>query len=82
MEMIYNQSPVIQAINILIPSTLAVLAILNFKKDNNGFISLKQSIKMGVGVFLVAGIIGLVYFSIFINTNGTRLYYKHSTNAS
>ena len=68
MEMIYNQSPVIQAINILIPSTLAVLAILNFKKDNNGFISLKQSIKMGVGVFLVAGIIGLVYFTIFINT--------------
>ena len=67
-DMIYNQSPIIQAINILIPSTLAVLAIKNFKKDNNGFLSIKQSIKIGVGVFLVAGIIGLVYFTLFINT--------------
>ena len=67
-DMIYNQSPIIQAINILIPSTLAVLAIQNFKKDNNGFLSIKQSIKIGVGVFLVAGIIGLVYFTLFINT--------------
>ena len=40
-DMIYNQSPIIQAINILIPSTLAVLAIQNFKKDNNGFLSIK-----------------------------------------
>ena len=67
-DMIYNQSPIIQAINILIPSTLAVLAIQNFKKDNDGFLSIKQSIKIGVGVFLVAGIIGLVYFTLFINT--------------
>ena len=29
-------------------------------------LSLKQSIKMGVGVFLVTGIIGLFYFAIFI----------------
>lgn len=68
MDMIYDQSPIIQAINILIPSTLAVLAILNFKKDNNELLSIKQSIKLGVGVFLVAGIIGLVYFTILINT--------------
>ncbi len=68
MDMIYNQSPIIQAVNILIPSTVAILAILSFKKDNNGLLSLKQSIKLGVGVFLVAGIIGLVYFAILINT--------------
>jgi len=68
MDMIYNQSPIIQAINILIPSSLAVIAIFSFKKDNGGFLTIKQSIKMGVGVFLVAGIIGLLYFTIFINT--------------
>ena len=67
MDMLYNQSPVIQAINILIPSTLAILAIQTFKKDNDGLLSLKQSVKMGVGVFLVAGIIGLLYFTVFIN---------------
>ena len=66
MDMTYNQPPIIQAFNVLIPTTLAVLAIVNFKKDNQGLLSLKQSIKMGVGVFLVTGIIGLFYFAIFI----------------
>ncbi len=68
MDMLYNQSPIIQAINIIIPSTLAILAIQTYKKDNQGLLSLKQSIKMGVGVFLVAGIIGLLFFTILINT--------------
>lgn len=67
MDMTYIQSPIIQAINVLIPTTLAVLAIVNFKKDNQGLLSLKQSIKMGVGVFLITAIIGLFYFAIFIN---------------
>ena len=67
MDMTYNQPPIIQAFNVLIPTTLAVLAIVNFKKDNQGLLSLKQSIKIGVGVFLITAIIGLFYFAIFIN---------------
>ena len=67
MDMTYDQSSVIQTINILIPASLAIMAILTFKKDNVGLLSLKQAIKLGVGVFLVAGIIGLTYFTIFIN---------------
>ena len=67
MDMTYDQSPVIQAINILIPASMAIMAILTFKKDNTGLLSLKQAIKLGVGVFLVAGIIGLAYFTVFIN---------------
>lgn len=67
MDMTYNQSPVIQTIQTLIPAALAVVAILTFKKDNNSLLSLKQSIKIGVGVFLITGIISLIYFAIFIN---------------
>lgn len=67
MDMTYNQSSIIQTINILIPASLSIMAILTFKKDNVGLLSLKQAIKLGVGVFLVAGIIGLTYFTIFIN---------------
>ncbi len=67
MDMTYNQSSVIQTINILIPASLSIMAILTFKKDNVGLLSLKQAIKLGVGVFLVAGIIGLTYLTIFIN---------------
>jgi predicted ABC-type sugar transport system permease subunit len=67
MDMTYDQSSVIQAIQILIPASAAVIAITTFKKDNNGLLALKQAIKLGVGVFLVAGIIGLAYFTLFIN---------------
>jgi predicted ABC-type sugar transport system permease subunit len=67
MDMTYDQSSVIQAIQTLIPASAAVIAIITFKKDNNGLLALKQAIKLGVGVFLVAGIIGLAYFTLFIN---------------
>ena len=67
MDMTYDQSPVIQAINILIPASMAVMATLTFKKDNTGLLSLKQAIKLGVGVFLVAAFIELAYFTVFIN---------------
>jgi uncharacterized membrane protein len=67
MDMTYDQSSIIQAIQTLIPASVAVIAITTFKKDNNGLLALKQAIKLGVGVFLVAGIIGLAYFTLFIN---------------
>ena len=67
MNMMYEQSPVIQAINVLIPTAVAVFAITKFKKDNNGLLALKQSIKLGTGIFLVTGIISLLYFALFIN---------------
>jgi predicted ABC-type sugar transport system permease subunit len=67
MDMTYDQSSVIQAIQTLIPASAAVIAIITFKTDNNGLLALKQAIKLGVGVFLVAGIIGLAYFTLFIN---------------
>ena len=67
MGMTYDQSSIIQTINVLIPASMAVIAITTFKKDNAGLLSLKQAIKAGVGVFLVAGIIGLAYFTVFIN---------------
>lgn len=67
MDMTYNQSKVIQAVQMLIPAVVAAIAILTFKKDNQGLLLLKQSIKIGVGVFLVSGIIGLLYFTLFIN---------------
>ena len=67
MDMTYDQSPVIKTIQTLIPVAVAVVAILTFKKDNVGLLALKQAIKIGVGVFLIAGIIGLIYLAIFIN---------------
>ena len=67
MDMTYDQSSIIQLINVLIPGSITIIAITTYKKDNAGLLSLKQAIKLGVGVFLVAGIIGLAYFTLFIN---------------
>jgi len=67
MDMTYNQSPVIQTTQTLIPAVVAVIAILAFKKGNGGLLLLKQSIKIGIGVFLITGIVGIIYFALFIN---------------
>ncbi|MCK7589962.1 DUF4199 domain-containing protein [Subsaxibacter sp. CAU 1640] len=53
-------------------SFIAMVAILiyginEFKKNNAGFLSLGQAIKLGIGMALVAGIIGVVYNLIFVN---------------
>ena len=67
MDMTYEQSPIIQTIDILIPSTLAIMAIVSFKKDNGGILRLGQALKIGVGVFFVSGIVGFIYLLIFAN---------------
>ena len=67
MDMTYDQSPVIKVVQSLIPVAVAITAILGFKKENHGLLTLKQSIKIGVGVFLISGIISLLYLAIFIN---------------
>ncbi len=38
-----------------------ILAIKEFKKANNGFVSLGQGLKMGVGLSLISGIIGIIF---------------------
>lgn len=67
MDMTYDQSPVIKAVQMIIPVAVVIFAIITFKKDNGGLLSLKQAIKLGTGIFLIAGIIGLFYLAIFIN---------------
>ncbi len=68
MDMTYEQSPVIQFISYLIPVVLVIMAILSFKKNNGGLLSIGQSLKIGVGVFFVSGIIGFLHLLIYSNT--------------
>lgn len=46
---------------------LTVYPIMLFKKGNNGFLNLSQSIKIGLGVAAVSGIISILYFFVFAN---------------
>ncbi|MBP6556782.1 MAG: DUF4199 domain-containing protein [Flavobacterium sp.] len=54
-------------IGILITIAFIVIPIYTYRKNNNGLLSLSQSIKIGLGVAAIAGLIGAVYFFIFAN---------------
>ena len=49
----------------IVPLILSIgfinFGIYEFRKDNNGFVSLKECLKVGVGIALISGVIGTVY---------------------
>ncbi len=54
-------------LGILIMILFVVYGIKAFKKDNGGFLSLGEAIKVGLAISLIAGILGVVYNYIFMN---------------
>lgn len=54
-------------IGIVMTIALIVIPINIHKKNNQGFLTLSDSFKIGLGVSAIAGIIGVIYFVIFAN---------------
>ncbi|MDY7393719.1 DUF4199 domain-containing protein [Aureibaculum sp. 2210JD6-5] len=52
-------------ISIAITIVVIVLGIKEYKKRNNGFLTLGQGLKTGVGIALIASIISAIYIFIF-----------------
>jgi hypothetical protein len=73
---ILEKSVVESIIGILITIVLVVVPIVVFKKENNSNLSLSQSLKIGMGVSAIAGVIGLIYFFVFANYIETDLFEK------
>ena len=46
---------------------IIVLGIKNFKSANDNLITWGQSVKIGVGISIISGLIGIIYNLIFIN---------------
>jgi low temperature requirement protein LtrA len=46
---------------------LIIYPIMLFKKGNEGLLNVSQSIKLGLGIAAVAGIISILYFFVFAN---------------
>ncbi|MGB5554715.1 MAG: DUF4199 domain-containing protein, partial [Flavobacteriaceae bacterium] len=44
-----------------------VIGLLQFKKANNGFMTFGQGLKIGVGICLIGGIIGILFNQIMAN---------------
>ncbi len=59
---------VINVLNFLVlPFVFCLLGANTFKKSNNGFISIGESLKIGVGIGAFASLIYGIFFAIFMN---------------
>ena len=67
MDMLYDQGWGKSVVSTLILVAVIILAIVNFKKQNQGFLSLKEALKVGVGTALVAAIVALVFTYLLTN---------------
>ncbi len=54
-------------LNFIVMVAVIIYGINEYKKSNGGFLTLGQAIKIGVGISLIAGILGVIYQLIFMN---------------
>ncbi len=52
---------VVGVLNALVSITIFVLAIKKFKQNNNGFLSIKEALKVGLAVAVISGVIAAIY---------------------
>ena len=72
LDMHYQQSQASGIVGIVIMIGVIIYAFIQFKKNNEGFISLSESLKIGLGISSVAALIGVVYsfiLSEFLDPN-------------
>ncbi len=67
MDMHYDQGWAIRSVNLALVVIAIILGISQFKKANEGFLSISQALKLGAGIALIAGIIGIIYFFLLSN---------------
>lgn len=60
-DMHYQGGAVVMSIAIILPIAAIVFGMIQFRKANDGFMTLSQAMKVGVGIALVGGIIGIVF---------------------
>ncbi|RNC89759.1 MAG: DUF4199 domain-containing protein [Allomuricauda sp.] len=66
-EMHYEQNTIAGVIGVSILFAVIAFGINQLKKDNGGFLKLGQGIKAGIGIALVSGIVGLIWYALLTN---------------
>jgi len=61
LDMHYQQSQEAGIVGIIIMIAILIYAFIQFKKINEGYLSLSEALKIGLGISLVAALIGVVY---------------------
>jgi len=73
---VYKPHWAIGIVSFLLMIAVIVYGIKSFKDGNNGFLSLGQAIKIGLGISLISAIIGIIYQLIFSNVIEPDFYTK------
>ncbi|NAY90600.1 DUF4199 family protein [Muricauda sp. JGD-17] len=66
-DMHTSQSPALMVIGIVMAAVVTFLGITAFKKANGGYLTLSEALKIGAGIALIAGIIGILYNFVLVN---------------
>ena len=65
--MYYKNDSTAGIFSLIIMIGIISYSFIQFKKSNEGFISLSDSLKIGMGSSLVSAIVGIIYTQILIN---------------
>lgn len=76
MDAHFSQDSSNTIVSILITVAVIMWGIFSFKKANNGYLSLGEALKLGAGIALIAGIIGVVYTMLLANVLDTEFVQK------
>jgi len=67
LDMHYKNDTTAGIVSLVIMIGIMLYAFLQYRKSNEGFLSLGEALKMGIGIALVSALIGIVYTQILIN---------------
>ncbi|MGB3150504.1 MAG: DUF4199 domain-containing protein [Maribacter sp.] len=67
MDMHYERGVAVQAVQIAILAAGIIFGITQFKKANSTYLSLSEALKLGAGIALISGILGVLWFFVFSN---------------
>ena len=61
LKMHYEQSTAVGIVSVVIMIGVLLFAFIQYKKSNEGSISLSEAIKIGLGISLISAILGIIY---------------------
>lgn len=76
LDMHYQGGTMVMGVSIVITIAVIVIGMIQFKKANNGFMSFGQGLKVGVGIGLIGGIIGIIFNQIMVGVIDPQMMEK------
>ena len=67
LDMHYQNDPIVQIIASVVGILIIMYGIIQFKKENKGFLNLSDALKLGLGISLVGGLICIVFNYLMMN---------------